>query len=114
MTIKALIYGLQSYTDTWARVKRGYRGFEMLPASNLDRLSADLAKYPKLRLVAVACWNEIICEKVTGLHVAETLGPVVSEVFDLLLQVARENTLKVILVNLRLPVVALSIYGLDT
>jgi len=96
MATRVLIYGLQPYTDSWARIKRAHKGFEHLPAAHTSSLDADLAKYPKVKLVAVACWAELICSKVNGLHVAETLSPLVSEVYDQVSGLSRELGIKVI------------------
>jgi len=95
MASKALIYGLQQYTDVWARVKRGYKGYELIPASHLDHLASDLSKFPKVKVVAVACWAEIICSNVDRLHVSESLSPIVSEAYSSLMQLSKDSSIRV-------------------
>jgi len=97
MAAKALIYGLPSYTDAWARVSRGHRGFELIPASGLSNLAPDLARYPKLKIAAIACWNDLVVSKVDGLHLAETLHPLVASVYDEILALAKTSSIKVTL-----------------
>jgi len=92
---KALIYGLSSYTDSWARVRRGHKGFELLPANSLSSLAADLPRYPKLKIVAIACWTEMVSAIANGLDLAETLRPLVSSVYDQLNTLAKESSIRV-------------------
>jgi len=95
MSTKVVIYGFQLYTDAWVKVKRAYKGFELVPAKDLSALQADLAKYPKLKFLAIACWNEMILSTVDGLHVVETLPPLVSEVYTTISTLARTLSIKV-------------------
>jgi len=95
MASKALIYGLSAYTDAWARIRRGHKGFDLIPASGLDTLSADLSKHSKTKIVAFACWNDLLVSKVDGLNVVETLQPLVASVYEELLNVAKSQSIKV-------------------
>jgi len=92
---KALIYGLKPYTDSWARIKRAHKGFEFLPASDLRSLTSDIAKYPKLRIVAIGCWTEMIISTSNGLDLVETIPPLVQEVYDQLGSLSKAGSLKV-------------------
>jgi len=95
MAAKVLIFGLQPYTDTWVKVKRAYKGFDLLPAKDLATLSQDLMKYPKLKILVIACWTEMILSKVDGLHINETLSPLVLEVYQAIQDLVKDSAFRV-------------------
>jgi len=95
MAAKALIYGLSNYTDTWVKIRRGYKGIDLVPATSFETLPTDLPKYPKAKVIAVACWSEFICTKVDGLHISETLSPLVTDVYSSLASLAKDTSAKV-------------------
>jgi len=97
---KVLIYGLSSYTDAWVKVKRAYKGFDLLPAKSLATLTQDLVKYPKLKVLVLACWTEIILSQVDGLHINETLSPLVTDVYQTVLSVLQDSAFRVIFILL--------------
>jgi len=95
MATKVLIYGLKPYTDTWAKLKKAYKGFDLLPAGSFDALPTDLPRYPKLKVLVIACWTEVIRDHVDGLHISETLQPLVTEMYSALTAMLKDGPVRV-------------------
>jgi len=95
MTTRVIIYGLQAYTDAWVKVKRAYKGFELVPARSLATLTEDLARYPKAKVLVFACWTDMILANVDGLHIDETLPPLVTEVYQTVLSLVKDSAFRV-------------------